>query len=47
MPTLTHMRLGNNPTPGNHLNGFIYKMVYAPRQVETDDGDLENWRYTA
>jgi hypothetical protein len=47
MPTLTHMRLGNNPTPGNHLNGFIYKMVYVPRQVETDDGDLENWRYVA
>jgi hypothetical protein len=47
MPTLTHMRLGNNPTPGNHLNGFIYKVVYVPRQVETDDGDVENWRYVA
>jgi hypothetical protein len=47
MPTLTHLRLGNNPTPGNHLNGFIYKMVYVPRQVETDDGNLENWRYAA
>jgi hypothetical protein len=47
MPTLTHMRLGCNPTPGNHLNGFIYKVVYVPRQVETDGGDIENWRYTA
>jgi hypothetical protein len=47
MPTLTHLRLGNNPTPGNHLNGFIYKMVYVPRQVETDAGNLETWRYVA
>jgi hypothetical protein len=45
MPTITHIRFGSNPTPGNHLNGFIYKMVTVPRQVETDAGNLETWRY--
>ncbi len=45
MPTITHLRLGCNPTPGNHLNGFIYKMVHVPRQVETDAGNIETWRY--
>jgi hypothetical protein len=47
MPTITHVRLGSNPTPGNHLNGFIYKIVQVPRQIETENGDIENWRYVA
>jgi hypothetical protein len=45
MPTITHMRLGSNPTPGNHLNGFIRRIVHVPRHIETADGDLETWRY--
>jgi hypothetical protein len=47
MPTITHVRLGSNPTPGNHLNGFIFKIVQVPRQIETENGDIENWRYVA
>jgi hypothetical protein len=45
MPTVTHLRLGTNPTPGNALNGFIRRLVHVPRHVETDAGNLETWRY--
>lgn len=36
--------IGNSPS-GFGVDGLIYRFVYAPRQVETEDGDLENWRY--
>jgi hypothetical protein len=45
MAVPTRLRLGCNPAVGNHLNGYIYKVVVVPRQVETEDGDVENWRY--
>jgi virulence-associated protein VapD len=46
LPTMTTFRLGNDQGT-SQLNGLIYRLVYVPRQVETDDGDLENWRYNS
>jgi hypothetical protein len=44
-PAATEIAIARHPGTGNIGNAFHYRFVYVPRQVETDDGDLENWRY--
>jgi hypothetical protein len=46
LPTMTTLRIGRQAA-GVTGNILLYRLVYVPRQVETEDGDLENWRYEA
>jgi len=43
--TINSLRLGSNTGPTLSMNGFIYQFAYAPRQVETDNNNIETWRY--
>jgi hypothetical protein len=45
LPTVTQMQVGGCHLSGLQWNGFIYRLVYVPRQIETETGDIENWRY--
>jgi hypothetical protein len=45
LPTVTRMVVGGSHLSSLQWNGFIYRLVYVPRQIETATGDLENWRY--
>jgi hypothetical protein len=42
MATIDTLRF-NDSTPTHNLNGFMRRLVYAPRRVS--DGDLPTWRY--
>jgi hypothetical protein len=44
-PGLTTMQLGQRPDLTTTMTGYIYRLVYVPRQVHTDDGNLDTWRY--
>jgi hypothetical protein len=37
--------IGTTGVTGSELHGYIYRMVFVPRQVETDTADLDTWRY--
>lgn len=37
--------LGTNAAGGSEMNGYIYRLVYVPRQVQTASGNLVGWRY--
>ena len=37
--------LGTTGATGSELHGYIYRLVYVPRQVETDANNIETWRY--
>jgi hypothetical protein len=44
---VTTANFGGGTSGGNPANMLLYRFIYVPRQVETEDGDLEAWRYTA
>jgi hypothetical protein len=46
LPTVTNLQIGCDHGTAA-WNGYIYRLVYVPRQIETATSDLENWRYTA
>jgi hypothetical protein len=37
--------IGTTGTTGSELHGYIYRLAYVPRQVETDANNIETWRY--
>ncbi len=37
--------IGTTGATGSELHGYIYRMVYVPRQVETDGNNIETWRH--
>jgi hypothetical protein len=45
LPTVTEMSLGNYYDDTQVGNVRISRLVYVPRQVETDTGNIETWRY--
>jgi hypothetical protein len=44
-PAITQFHIGNRQGNDRPLAGYIYRLVYVPRQVETEDGNLATWRY--
>jgi hypothetical protein len=45
LPTVTSLHIGDRAGEDRCLSGYIHRFVYVPRQVETEDGTLETWRY--
>jgi hypothetical protein len=41
----TVLHIGDRATADRTLLGYIYRLVYVPRQVETQDNNIETWRY--
>jgi len=42
---IDQLRLGSNTGPTLTMKGFIYGFAYVPRHVETDNNNIETWRY--
>jgi hypothetical protein len=37
--------IGTTGVTGSELHGYIYRMIFVPRQVETDGNNIETWRH--
>jgi hypothetical protein len=45
IPTPTHLSLGKSSNANTSAAVMIYRMVYVPRHVQTESGNLITWRY--
>jgi hypothetical protein len=40
----TTLYIGATGTTGSELHGYIYRLIYVPRHVETEGNNIETWR---